>query len=117
MKTRPQLSTLPAGPFTARLWNENEDLIEQIFNHPFCRGLSNGSLPDASFKHYLQQDALYIEQDARAFAITAGKAYSRESFTFFLDMARDGLEIERVLHRNLMPEFGVVPVEKMSEAC
>ncbi|PWE00231.1 TenA family protein [Marinilabilia rubra] len=117
MKTLLQLNTPPAGPFTAQLWNENEALIERIFNHPFCRGLSNGSLPVESFKHYLQQDALYIEQDARAFAITAGKSKTRESFSFFLHMAKDGLEIERALHQNLMPAFKIEPAKKMSKAC
>ncbi|WP_010663593.1 TenA family protein [Marinilabilia salmonicolor] len=117
MNNQSDLSNPPAGPFTRELWENNKFLIDEIIHHPFCRRLSDGTLPYEAFKNYLEQDILYIEQDARAFAITAGCAYTTEAFSFFTDMARDGLEIERILHRDLLPYFEVKRPDKMSKTC
>ncbi|MGQ1890610.1 TenA family protein [Thermophagus sp. OGC60D27] len=111
------LSIPPAGPHTAYMWNISFGMINKIFDHPFGRGLSEGTLPLECFRHYLSQDMLYIEKDARAFSILAGRSENREAFTFFLQMATDGLEIERTLHRELFPLFGVERPQKMSKAC
>ncbi|RCW38711.1 thiaminase II [Marinilabilia salmonicolor] len=117
MNTFLALNTPPAGPFTGELWESNRSLTDEIIYHPFCKGMSDGTLPADAFRHYLAQDLLYIEQDARAFAITAGRASTYEAFSFFIDMARDGLEIERNLHRDLLPFFGVERPDKMSRIC
>ncbi|WP_291857969.1 thiaminase II [Marinilabilia sp.] len=108
---------LPAGPFTRKLWSDTECVIAEIINHPFCTQLAEGTLSKKSFRHYLGQDILYIEKDARAFAITAGRSDSNEDFDFFLSMARDGLEIERFLHSELLPFFDVKRPAKMSNIC
>lgn len=108
---------LPAGPHTHKLWSDNESIIAEIIDHPFCTQLAEGTLSNKSFRHYLGQDILYIEQDARAFAITAGRSDSTEEFDFFLSMAKDGLEIERVLHNELLPFFKVERPGKMSNIC
>jgi thiaminase/transcriptional activator TenA len=107
----------PAGSNTASLWENAKDIIDKIFDHPFCRGLSDGTLPESCFKHYLAQDMLYIRQDARAFAILAGRAVSDEEFSFFLAMAKDGLDIERALHNELFPVFQIEKADKMSDTC
>ncbi|MFO8002018.1 MAG: TenA family protein [Marinilabilia sp.] len=107
----------PAGEWTARLWEHAGDIADGIIAHPFCRGLSNGTLPFTCFRHYLGQDLLYIEQDTRAFAITAGKSYNGEQLSFFLNMARDGLEIERLLQRDLLTRFKIERPAKMSPVC
>jgi thiaminase/transcriptional activator TenA len=107
----------PAGQFTLELWSGAQDIITEIIHHPFCIRLADGTLSEKSFQHYIGQDILYIERDARAFAIIAGRSFTSEEFGFFLDMARDGLEIERLLHRELLPFFGVNRPEQMSEIC
>lgn len=107
----------PAGKFTRQLWAGGRDIISEIIHHPFCNALSDGTLAEKSFRHYLGQDMLYIEQDARAFAITAGRSSSTEEFDFFLNMAKDGIEIERVLHQELFPFFKVKRPNLMSDAC
>lgn len=111
------MTNQPAGPFTRDLWETNKSLIEEIIHHPFCRKMSDGTLSQEAFAHYLAQDVLYIEQDARAFAITAGRANTNDAFSFFIDMARDGLEIERILHKELLPFFKIKQIEEMSAAC
>jgi thiaminase/transcriptional activator TenA len=50
-----------AGPWTAYV------------DHPFVRGLADGSLPPACFRHYLTQDYLFLIHFARAYALAAFK--------------------------------------------
>ncbi len=112
-----QLHNEPAGQHTRKLWEKAHQVIEEIVHHPFCKRLADGTLPYSAFRHYLGQDSLYIEQDARAFAIVAGRSPDSAAFAFFLNMAKDGLEIERHLHHQLFPAFEVTQPEIMSEAC
>ena len=111
------MSVNPAGQHTAKLWTHCIDIIERIFDHPFGKGLSEGSLPINSFRHYLGQDMLYIEKDALAFSMVAQRAKKYEDRFFFTQMAKDGLEMERLLHSILFPHFGVERPQKMSKAC
>jgi thiaminase/transcriptional activator TenA len=42
--------------------------------HPFVRGLADGTLPEACFRHYLGQDYLFLFHFARAYGLAAYKA-------------------------------------------
>ena len=42
--------------------------------HPFVAAMGDGSLPQASFRHYLVQDYLFLIQFARAYALGVTKA-------------------------------------------
>jgi thiaminase/transcriptional activator TenA len=43
-------------------------------DHEFVRGLADGTLPEPCFRHYLQQDYLFLIQFARAWALAVYKA-------------------------------------------
>lgn len=58
--------SLPTG-----LWSE-------FIDHPFVRGIANGTLPLESFIFYLKQDYLYLQHYARAAALAAYKASTME---------------------------------------
>ena len=47
-------------------------------NHRFVRALADGSLPPSRFRHFLQQDYLYLLQYARASALAVVKAGTLE---------------------------------------
>ena len=49
-----------AGKLTDKLWGEIESIYKQILEHPFLRGLTDGSLDQESFRFYVVQDALYL---------------------------------------------------------
>ena len=43
-----------------RLWVSIEGIFRQILDHPFIRGLTDGSLDREAFRFYVVQDALYL---------------------------------------------------------
>ncbi len=47
---------------------------QRYVNHPFVRGMADGTLPEAAFRRYLEQDYLFLIHFARAYALAAYKA-------------------------------------------
>ena len=47
---------------------------EAYNRHAFVRGLGDGSLPEACFRHYLGQDYLFLKHFARAYALAVYKS-------------------------------------------
>lgn len=75
--------------------------------HAFVRGLGDGTLPEAAFRHYLIQDYHFLVQFARAFALAGYKARTPED----LRRAKDGmaaiLDEELALHIGYCREWGL----------
>src|SRR5258708_6614485 len=80
------------------LWQANADLAQKILAHPFVRGLGDGSLPLASFKSYVAQDAYFLEAFARAYAFCLANSTSREDLYGFSELIAGVLE-ELKLHK------------------
>ena len=61
-----------------RLYPQLRGAIGEVWQayvaHPFVAQLAAGTLPEASFRHYLGQDYLFLIQFARAYALAAYKA-------------------------------------------
>ncbi|HWJ76282.1 MAG TPA: thiaminase II [Kaistia sp.] len=77
-------------------------------DHAFVRGLGDGSLPRASFQHYLVQDYLFLIEFARAYAIGVYKAPDLTE----MKKASDGIAAilgETSLHLRLCAEWGLAP--------
>ena len=62
--------TLPlAGaekPFTGELWAAARPVYARILEHPFLKGLADGSLPRSRFEFYLLQDGQYLRAFSQA---------------------------------------------------
>jgi len=61
------------GTLFARLREAARPSWEAYVAHPFVRGLTDGSLPEAAFRRYLTQDYLFLIHFARAFALAVFK--------------------------------------------
>ncbi|MCB1549559.1 MAG: thiaminase II [Hyphomicrobiaceae bacterium] len=79
--------------------------------HPFTRGLGDGSLPEAAFRHYLVQDYLFLIEFARAYALAV---YKSPTLADMRD-AKAGLvailDVEMGLHVRLSEGWGLTPAE------
>jgi len=62
------------GTLFARLRAAAGPTWRSYCDHAFVRGLGDGGLPEAAFRHYLVQDYLFLIQFARAYALAAYKA-------------------------------------------
>lgn len=58
----------------ARLRRAAGDGWAAYIDHPFVAGLAAGTLPQLAFRHYLQQDWLFLLHFARAYALAGYKA-------------------------------------------
>jgi thiaminase/transcriptional activator TenA len=84
--------------FSATLWKKAEPMYRKSVEHPFLKGLADGTLPKEKFKFYMVQDALYLRAYAKALSVLAAKA-PREEWALFLNKgAIECLEVEAALH-------------------
>jgi thiaminase/transcriptional activator TenA len=86
-------------------------------NHPFVRGLGQGTLPEESFRHYLGQDYLFLIQFARAYGLAVFKSENLED----LRQAASGMAgilDEMGLHVKYCHDWGITQAEMaaLSEA-
>lgn len=83
------------------LWREVEGIFEAILEHPFLKGLCDGTLDERIFREYVIQDALYLDDYARVLATIAGKAPRDEWVKVFAEDSIAILEFERkTLHED-----------------
>ncbi|WP_041795190.1 TenA family protein [Pararhodospirillum photometricum] len=66
--------TVPPGSLFERLRTACTADWQAYVDHAFVRAMGAGTLPEASFRHYLGQDALFLIHFARAYALAAFKA-------------------------------------------
>ena len=75
-------------------------------DHPFVRGIGDGTLDPDRFAFWLRQDYLYLIDYARVFAFAAARAPDLVTMTRFSALLHETLETEMDLHRALVAEFG-----------
>jgi thiaminase/transcriptional activator TenA len=81
------------------LWDTNADLAAAALDHPFVRGLADGTLPRDIFCGYVAQDAFFLEAFARAYALALAHSPDRASLDAFADLlggVRDELRLHTV---------------------
>ena len=98
---------MPASSFSRSLWASIEDIYRAILAHPFLQGLTDGSLPEAAFRFYVVQDALYLRDFARALALAAARSPREEALAMFCHHAAGAVEVERQLHESFFRDFGM----------
>ena len=68
---------------TDRLLDAVQEIWSQYNEHPFVKGIENGSLDLEKFRYYIIQDSLYLEDYAKTFAIGVAKAKSLDTANLF----------------------------------
>ncbi len=95
------------GGFTGELWRSIEPTYAAILDHPFLKGLTDGSLPDECFRHYVLQDALYLRDYARALSLAGVRSTDEDAFLMFAEHATGAIAVERSLHEGFLKDFGL----------
>ncbi len=93
--------------FTADLWRRAEPIYEKIIEHPFLSGLSDGSLPEECFRHYVVQDALYLSQFARVLSLIGVRSGDDTTLAMFNEHSSGAVAVEQDLHEGFLSELGV----------
>jgi thiaminase (transcriptional activator TenA) len=97
--------------FSDDVWTENAALIDTISRTPFNVELRDGILKREPFRHYIIQDAHYLEGFARALSLAAAKAESAEQVAMLASSAAGAIHVERDLHETYFKSFGVTQAE------
>jgi thiaminase/transcriptional activator TenA len=95
------------GRFCEDLRKSTDAIWGALREHPFVRGIGDGSLPREKFAFYLIQDYLYLLEFARVLATAAGRSRSAEDLGFFFDLLKTTLEMELQFHRKTCTSFGI----------
>ena len=96
-----------SSKFTDQIFKRVEPLWEAYLEHPFVKGIGEGTLDKEKFKHYLKQDYIYLIEYSRIFAIGASKSKDLKSMTMFADLLHGTMNYEMDLHRKYADQFGI----------
>jgi len=88
------------------LFEGSRDLAEACLEHPFVRGIADGTLEEPRFRCYVAQDAYFLEAFARAYALAAGRSPDRDGLRAFHALVGGVLE-ELELHRDYAARWGI----------
>lgn len=80
-------------------------------DHAFVRGMADGTLPEACFRHYLVQDYLFLIHFARAYGLLAFKSERLSDMRAAAATMHAILDQEMQLHVRLCAEWGISEAE------
>ena len=96
----------PAAGTAGELWAAHADLAATALDHPFVRGLADGSLPRPVYAGYVGQDAFFLDAYARAYAAGAFRSPDPAGLAAFADLLA-GVREERRLHEGTAARWGI----------
>jgi thiaminase/transcriptional activator TenA len=97
----------PGTGFTDRLRALAEPVWRAQHDHPFVRGIGDGSLEVERFEVWLRQDYLFLIEYGRLLALAAARAPDLATMRRFAALTRETLETEMSLHRAYAASFGI----------
>ncbi|MER1985960.1 MAG: thiaminase II [Solibacillus sp.] len=100
--------------FCEKVRQETNFYWEASFEHPFVRGIADGTLPLEKFKMYMLQDAYYLKHYTKVLALAAAKAERDADIQYFLKAAQFIHEAELELHRTTFCALAVTEEELAS---
>lgn len=107
----PQVPSEPDGGLFARLRGDCPDAWRAYVDHPFVDGLADGSLPEASFRHYLGQDYLFLIHFARAYALAAFKSETLADMRAAAATLNALVDVEMRLHVDYCAGWGLTEAD------
>ena len=93
--------------FTERLRRQAAAVWDAQHQHPFVRGIADGTLSVERFKFWLRQDYVFLIDYARLLALAAARSPDLPTMIRFADLLRETVETEMNLHRGYAAEFEI----------
>jgi thiaminase/transcriptional activator TenA len=93
--------------FTESVRRRASEIWARELEHPFVRGLGDGTLPVDRFRFYLAQDYLFLIEYCRVFALASAKARDLATMGLFSGLLNDTLKVEMQLHRDYCGRLGI----------
>ena len=87
-------------------WAKASPIYQEILEHPFNRGLRDGTLSQEIFNYYIEQDSSYLKDFARALAMLAARCQSLSLIETFLKFSQEALVAEQTLVHQFFREKG-----------
>jgi thiaminase (transcriptional activator TenA) len=84
--------------------------------HPFLRGIADGTLALERFSFYVRQDYLFLIEYARLLALGAARAPDLATMTRFSELTAQILTTEMDLHRSFAAELGISAADLEAES-
>lgn len=97
--------------FSDRLFKAVEPVWNSYLEHPFVKGIGEGTLDKEKFIHYMKQDYVYLIEYSRVFAIGSTKANDLKTMTIFANLLHGTMNFEMDLHREYAEKFGITNEE------
>lgn len=94
-----------------RLFKTTEDLWKSYLEHPFVKGIADGSLDIDKFRFYMIQDYRYLLEYSKVFALGIVKSGREDIMRRFALMVKETLDGEMVIHKKYMARLGITPKE------
>jgi thiaminase (transcriptional activator TenA) len=102
-----------------RLTDALRALAEPIWRaqheHPFVRGIGDGSLDLERFTHWVRQDYRFLIEYSRLFGLAAARAPDLDTLGRFADLLQATARTEMDLHRAYARESGITEAELEGE--
>lgn len=98
--------------FSEEIRQEVDHIWEASFNHPFVKGIGDGTLRLECFRFYVLQDAYYLSHFARVQALGAVKAPDLHTTSRLAGHAQGTYEAELKLHENFSERLGITKEER-----
>ncbi len=98
--------------FSERIRKEADPVWQASFNHPFVKGIGDGTLPIENFRYYVMQDSYYLAQFARVQALGAAKAEGLETTNSMASHAQGTYQAELDLHRTFSKLLDITDAEQ-----
>jgi thiaminase (transcriptional activator TenA) len=93
--------------FTDRLRRRVASIWDAQHQHPFVRGIGDGTLSLDRFQFWLRQDYVFLIDYARLLALAAARSPDLNTISKFAALLHETVYTEMSLHRACAAEFGI----------
>jgi thiaminase/transcriptional activator TenA len=101
--------------FSAELRRVADPIWQAQHDHPFVRGIGDGTVDVERFERWLRQDYRFLVEYCRVFALAAARSPDLTTLRKFAELLQETAVTEMDVHRSYAAEFGITPDDLEAE--